>query len=144
MKFRDFFQKFNSEENCRLYIKQIRGQEGIICKKCRSSDHCWEQDKWQWECKSCRFRTTLRSGTVMEGNKPPFRYWLTGMHFFTATKKYFSAKSVQAELGHKRIDSLYMQNYLNEFCYKFNRRYFGEKILDRLVVASVTNTWYGY
>lgn len=34
-----------------------------------------------------------------------------------------------------RIDSPYMQNYLNEFCYKFNRRYFGDKIMDRLVVA---------
>ena len=25
-----------------------------------------------------------------------------------------------------------MQNYLNEFCYKFNRRYFGENLFDRL------------
>ncbi|MDR2684373.1 MAG: IS1595 family transposase, partial [Prevotellaceae bacterium] len=26
---------------------------------------------------------------------------------------------------------------LNEFCYKFNRRYFGEMQFDRLLVASV-------
>ncbi|KAA6334326.1 hypothetical protein EZS27_017339 [termite gut metagenome] len=32
----------------------------------------------------------------------------------------------------------YLQNYLNEFCYKFNRRYFGEKLFDRLMIASVT------
>ena len=30
-----------------------------------------------------------------------------------------------------------LQNYLNEFCYKLNRRYFGKKLFDRLVVASV-------
>ncbi|MDR2065468.1 MAG: IS1595 family transposase, partial [Prevotellaceae bacterium] len=26
---------------------------------------------------------------------------------------------------------------LNKFCYKFNRRYFGEQLFDRLMVASV-------
>ena len=31
----------------------------------------------------------------------------------------------------------YLQNYLNEFCYMFNRRYFGERLFDRLMVAAV-------
>lgn len=33
------------------------------------------------------------------------------------------------------IKGKYLQSYLNEFCYKLNRRYFGEKLFDRLVVA---------
>jgi transposase-like protein len=32
----------------------------------------------------------------------------------------------------------YLQSYLNEFCYKFNRRYFGERLFDRLMIASVS------
>ncbi|MDI6049462.1 IS1595 family transposase, partial [Flavobacterium sp. XS2P24] len=28
--------------------------------------------------------------------------------------------------------------YLNEFVYKLNRRYFEEKLFDRLVIASIT------
>ncbi len=31
----------------------------------------------------------------------------------------------------------YLQNYLNEFVYKLNRRYFGERLFDRLVLASI-------
>jgi CRISPR/Cas system-associated protein endoribonuclease Cas2 len=31
----------------------------------------------------------------------------------------------------------YLQNYLNEFCYRLNRRYFKEKIFDRLVIATI-------
>ena len=31
----------------------------------------------------------------------------------------------------------YLQNYLNEFCWKFNRRFFGEALFDRLMVAAV-------
>ncbi|MDI6051307.1 IS1595 family transposase, partial [Flavobacterium sp. XS2P24] len=30
------------------------------------------------------------------------------------------------------------QLYLNEFVYKLNRRYFEEKLFDRLVIASIT------
>jgi hypothetical protein len=35
------------------------------------------------------------------------------------------------------IESDYLQNYLNEFCYKFNRRYFGEAQFERVLIASV-------
>lgn len=35
------------------------------------------------------------------------------------------------------ISERMLQNYLNEFCYKLNRRYFGRKLFDRLVIASV-------
>jgi len=35
----------------------------------------------------------------------------------------------------------YLQNYLNEFCYKVNRRYFGDKLFDMLLPASVTSKW---
>ncbi len=33
------------------------------------------------------------------------------------------------------IDNDFLQNYLNEFCYKFNRRYFGNQTLERLIIA---------
>ncbi len=37
-----------------------------------------------------------------------------------------------------KITAKYLQLYLNEFIYKLNRRYFGEKVFDRLVIASIT------
>ncbi|KAA6321093.1 hypothetical protein EZS27_029217 [termite gut metagenome] len=39
---------------------------------------------------------------------------------------------------HHQLKKEYLQYYLNEFCYKFNRRYFGEKLFDRLVTVAVT------
>lgn len=43
---------------------------------------------------------------------------------------------------HHSVKDTYMQNYLNEFCYKFNRRYFGIKLFDRLIVAVLEKSWY--
>ena len=53
-----------------------------------------------------------------------------------------NAKKVLLGNHHNVIDKKYIQNYLNEFCYKFNRRYFEDKITDRLVLASLNDTWY--
>ena len=40
--------------------------------------------------------------------------------------------------NYHKIKRKYLQLYLNEFVYKLNRRYFGDKIFDRLVIASIT------
>jgi transposase-like protein len=40
--------------------------------------------------------------------------------------------------NYHKIKGKYLQLYLNEFVYKLNRRYFGDKIFDRLVIANIT------
>jgi len=40
--------------------------------------------------------------------------------------------------NYHKIKKKYLQLYLNEFVYKPNRRCFGERIFDRLVIASIT------
>lgn len=40
--------------------------------------------------------------------------------------------------NYHKIKGKYLQLYLNEFIYKLNRRYFGEKLFDRLVIAAIT------
>ena len=48
-----------------------------------------------------------------------------------------NAKRNLPEDYHK-IKQKYLQLYLNEFVYKLNRRYFGDRIFDRLVIANIT------
>jgi hypothetical protein len=42
---------------------------------------------------------------------------------------------------HHRIDDDFLENYLNEFCYKFNRRYFQDEKMERLIIAGVNHQW---
>ena len=39
---------------------------------------------------------------------------------------------------HHQLRGDYLQYYLDEFCYTFNRRYFGDKMFDRLVVSATS------
>jgi hypothetical protein len=39
------------------------------------------------------------------------------------------------------VDDTYLQNYLDEFTYRLNRRYCGDKIFDRLLIACISFDW---
>lgn len=40
-----------------------------------------------------------------------------------------------------KVKGKYLQLYLDEFCFKLNRRYFGERLFDRMVIAVANNYW---
>lgn len=48
-----------------------------------------------------------------------------------------NAKTLFADLYHG-VRREFLQEYLNEFCYKFNRRYFGEDLFDRLLLIGAS------
>ena len=97
-----FIERFPDETACREHYRDQRIKQGVTCKKCFGTSHYWLQSKWQFECKACHFRTTLRSGTVMENSNLPFRIWYLTILFMTATKKGLSACEMQRQLGYKR------------------------------------------
>ena len=99
MKIIDFSTQFPDEQSCREHFRDSRIRHGIICKKCGSTKHYWLQNRWQFKCKQCDFRTTLRSGTVMEHSNLPIRAWYVAMCFMTSTKKGISACELQRQLG---------------------------------------------
>jgi hypothetical protein len=107
MKLLELFSRYSNERKSKLAFKQWRDKQGVVCKKCQGKSHYWKKDKWQYECKSCGFRTTLRSGTVMESSNLPYQYWMLAMGLLTATKKSFSALEIQRQLGHKRYEPIW-------------------------------------
>lgn len=103
----EFLQDFPDEHSCKVHFKVQREHHGIICKKCGCQKHYWLESKWQWQCSNCRFRTTLRSGTIMESAKLSFHKWYLCMAFMSSTKKGISALEMQRQLGHKRYGTIW-------------------------------------
>ena len=103
----EFSDHFPDEASCKAKFKELREQEGIVCRKCGHKEHYWKRDKEQYECKKCKARMSLKSGTVMHKSKLPFRYWFLAVHLLTSTRKSFSAKEVQRQLGHKRYQPIW-------------------------------------
>ncbi|MDD2983929.1 MAG: transposase [Crocinitomicaceae bacterium] len=238
MRLIEFKDHFPNEKACEQHWRNERESVGITCKKCLKGAHYWIEGKSMWQCKdrNCKFRTSLKSGTVMENSNLSISIWYIAMHLMTSSKNNISALELQRQLMHSfkkvpislqkskhskntipkflkmkvlyKIDSLeindmmktqiekkakntaykdlemdyeshkphntkkveitkvlpwvhtaitnmkgaiynvykgitepYMQNYMDEFCFKFNRRYFGTNIFDRLVISAVSYRW---
>jgi hypothetical protein len=120
----EFIQKFPDEGACRLKFKEQRDQIGIICDKCNCKEHYWHENKLCYECKHCHRRISLRSGTVMQSSKLPFRYWFVTMHLLTCTKKSFSTEELRRQIGHKRYQPIWeMVNKLRDVMGKRDNKY---------------------
>jgi hypothetical protein len=43
---------------------------------------------------------------------------------------------------HHQVNDKYLQNYMDEFCYKFNRRNYGTNLFERLIECSTEAAWF--
>jgi len=102
----EFVEKFNDELTCKAYLRDVRLKEGVTCKHCGCKKHYWLAAKWQFQCSVCSFRTTLRSGTVMENSNLSIRKWFLIMLFMTSTKKGMSACEIKRQMGHTRYNTV--------------------------------------
>lgn len=103
----NFMQQFPDEASCIAYLKEQKEQSGIVCKRCGCKEHIWCPAKLSFECRHCHSRQSLRSGSVMEHSKLPFRYWIAAMFLLTSTKKSFSTEELRRQLGHKRYQPIW-------------------------------------
>lgn len=126
-----FIESYPDESSCRIKFKEFRDTQGVICRKCGSNDHYWLQTLEQYQCKNCKTRTTLRSGTVMQASKLPFRHWFIAIHLLTGTKKTFSALEMQRQIGHKFYEPVwYMMQKLRKTMGSRDSKYQLDKIVE--------------
>lgn len=101
-----FTANFGSEESCIAHFKSERDKIGVLC-KCGHTEHYWIKSRLSYECKKCRKRITLKSGTIMQDSNLPFLIWYKAIFLMTATKKGFSSKEIQRQLGLKRYEPVW-------------------------------------
>ena len=107
----NFVEQYPDEASCRRKFKEYRNKQGVACPQCGNKEHYWKKDKDNYQCKKCGKRQSLRANTVMHGSKLPFRYWFIAIHLVTSTKKAFSSKELQRQLGHKRYEPIWTLNH---------------------------------
>lgn len=109
MRYIDFKDNYATEESCKVSFKNYREQMGIKCKKCQGELHYWLPQREMYQCKNraCKFRTSLKSGTVMENSKMSFYDWFLAIHLMTASKMNISALEIQRQIGHKYYEPIF-------------------------------------
>jgi len=102
-----FFLLYNSEESCKSLFVDARLKAGVICRRCNSTDHYWLKSRERFRCKSCRYETTIRSGTALQYSKLPYRYWCYAVVILASRNATVSTLEIQRMLGHKHYQPIW-------------------------------------
>jgi transposase-like protein len=92
---------FQSPENAREWLENLRWPEGPICSHCGVVNHAYKTKKPGWyRCaeKECRKDFTVTTGTVMERSHIPLNKWLMAFYLLNASKKGMSAHQLHRAL----------------------------------------------
>jgi transposase-like protein len=103
----EFASKFPDEASCKVFFKEYREKQGLQCRKCAGSTFHWLKTHDRWQCKDCMAQIGLRSGTLLESSKLPYRYWIWAIYLMANNKKGISAQEMQRQLGHKRYEPIW-------------------------------------
>ena len=90
----EFETRFATEEACREYLFRLRWPSGFRCPRCGQAK-AWRIGKVLWQCKACRYRTSLTAGTVFENTRKPLALWFRAMWCVTSQKNGASALGLQ-------------------------------------------------
>ena len=107
MKLLDYYQRFPDEESCIEYLRKLRIDSGLICKKCSDSKFYWKKDRQMFECKKCKSRISVRNGTIFENSNLPLQLWFKTIHLISSTRKTFSASEIQRQLDFNNYETVW-------------------------------------
>jgi hypothetical protein len=85
-----------------------KDKNGLVCKKCGSTEHYLLKTKDQHQCKVCRFRTTVKSGTAMQHSKLSVKQWLIACWYLSKQAKSVSGVRLQELLDMKNYRSIHL------------------------------------
>lgn len=129
----NFINRFPVDVSCIEFIKEQRIQQGqgIICKKCTGIKHYWLENKLSFQCASCGFRTSIKSGTVTQSSNLSIRIWMMAITLIIATSKGFSASELRRQLGMKRYEPVFrMCHMLRKVTAQRDERYRLEEMVE--------------
>lgn len=113
----EFFKTFPDERTAIEYIEGVRWPDGVIqCPHC-DGERTSRQKAYQYhQCKDCRKKFTVRTGTIFERSHIPLDKWLYGMYILQTARKGVSSLQLSKELGITQKATWFMLHRLREAC----------------------------
>lgn len=95
---REFDRLFAHKDACLHFLEKVRWGAGFACQSCGSKDY-WVLGSGLRRCKSCRFKNSVKTGTIFESSRLPLKMWFYAIWWITAQKTGVSALDLQKDIG---------------------------------------------
>jgi hypothetical protein len=96
---REFDRLFAHKDACLRFLEQVRwGERGFACQSCGGREF-WTLGTGLRRCKGCRFKNSVKTGTIFESSRLPLKMWFYAVWWITAQKTGVSALDLQRDVG---------------------------------------------
>lgn len=99
IRFKEFRERFATEDACRAELFRLRFAEGFVCPKCGGREFYPIKGRNTYQCRSCRHQTSVTAGTVMHRTHLPLTVWFWAIWIVATDKRGISAVQLQNTLG---------------------------------------------
>ena len=111
-----FFKNFPSEQSAIAFLETLRWPLGAACPFCDSNRTTRQQVYQYHQCKACRKKFTVRTGTVFERSHIPLDKWLYTMYILQTARKGVSSLQLSKEIGVTQKATWFMLHRLRLAC----------------------------
>ena len=105
----DFQQMFSTEAACADYLERVRWPDGFVCGTCGAAGEPYRFTATPelLQCRACRHKVSLTSGTVMHRTKQPLQVWFWAAYLVSTQTPGMSALQFQRQLGFTRYETAF-------------------------------------
>ncbi len=131
----EFFEQFPDEMSAIKYIETRRWAGNITCPHC-GSERTSRQRAYQYhQCKDCRKKFTVRTGTIFERSHIPLHKWLFAMYLLQTARKGISSMQLSKELGITQKSAWFLLHRIREACNVKAERIGGKVEVDETYIG---------
>ena len=131
----EFFKSFPDERSAIEYIESRRWADGVICPHCDSDRTTRQKDYRYHQCKDCRKKFTVRTGTIFERSHISLDKWLYAMYLLQTARKGVSSLQLSKQLGITQKSAWFMLHRLREACNIETDKMDGEVEIDEVYIG---------
>lgn len=104
----EFQQSFPDEDACAKHLAQQRWPDGFVCPQC-GHDQAWYLSKRKlFDCKNCRFQSSITAGTIFHGTRTPLVKWYWLLYHMAMDKVGVSISEMQRLLEIKQYRTAWL------------------------------------
>jgi len=126
----EFSKKFQSNEDCYLYLMEIKWSSGYQCKKCSSTEFGKGRTYYYKRCKKCGYNESVLANTIFHDMRVPVLKAFHMAYRILNKKKGMSTVELSTEVGVQQKTAWLFKRKIQEVM-----QYQGKKKLKGLVVS---------
>jgi transposase-like protein len=92
------FEKFGTDEKCRMYLEKLRWHEGVKCIRCESPKISRIYKRNQFACDTCDYHFSVTTNTIFHDTHLPLAKWFAAIYLICESKKGISANQLKRTL----------------------------------------------